>query len=246
MNTDKSSAPAMYFWGTPNNYAVKPSPSCDLKNMPSFSIFRRPITNKHPYQVVNLIDVFNYIISDYAKDRTNELRTIKDERYRRQFKADKFDYCTFSGIFSVRTDKAIIQHSGLICLDFDHLKDVEAICTDKAIIQHSGLICLDFDHLKDVEAIFEALKEDTYFETLLLFRSPSGDGLKWVISFHDSYFRYGKDGESYSDYQVRFFAGLYNYIFNHYDVEVDRSCRNLSRACFLPHDPAAYLNPSLL
>ena len=220
MNTDKSSAPAMYFWGTPNNYAVKPSPSCDLKNMPSFSIFRRPITNKHPYQVVNLIDVFNYIISDYAKDRTNELRTIKDDRYRRQYKADKFDYCTFSGIFSVRTDKAIIQHS--------------------------GLICLDFDHLKDVEAIFEALKEDTYFETLLLFRSPSGDGLKWVISFHDSYFRYGKDGESYSDYQVRFFAGLYNYIFNHYDVEVDRSCRNLSRACFLPHDPAAYLNPSLL
>jgi len=220
MNTDKSSAPAMYFWGTPNNYAVKPSPSCDLKNMPSFSIFRRPITNKHPYQVVNLIDVFNYIISDFAKDRTNELRTIKDNRYRRQYKANKFDYCTFSGIFSVRTDKAIIQHS--------------------------GLICLDFDHLKDVEAIFEALKEDTYFETLLLFRSPSGNGLKWVISFHDSYFRYGKDGESYSDYQVRFFAGLYNYIFNHYDVEVDRSCRNLSRACFLPHDPAAYLNPSLL
>lgn len=220
MNTDKSSAPAMYFWGTPNNYAVKPSPSCDLKNMPSFSIFRRPITNKHPYQVVNLIDVFNYIISDYAKDRTNELRTIKDDRYRRQYKADKFDYCTFSGIFSVRTDKAIIQHS--------------------------GLLCLDFDHLNDVEAVFEALKEDTYFETLLLFRSPSGDGLKWVISFHDSYFRYGKDGESYSDYQVRFFAGLYNYIFNHYDVEVDRSCRNLSRACFLPHDLAAYLNPSLL
>ena len=220
MNKDKSNAPAMYFWGTPNNYAVKPSPSCNLSKMPSFSIYRRPITNKNPYQVVNLIDVFNYIISDYAKDRTNEYRAIKDERYRRQYKSAKFDYCTFSGIFSERTDKSIIQHS--------------------------GLICLDFDHLKDVEAVFEALKDDQYFETLLLFRSPSGDGLKWVISFHDSYFRYGKDGESYGDYQVRFFAGLYNYIFNHYDVEVDRSCRNLSRACFLPHDPAAYLNPSLL
>lgn len=220
MNIDKSKTPAMYFWGTPDNYAVKPSSTCNLQKLPGFNIFRRPITNKYPYQVVNLIDVFNYIISDYAKDRTNELRTIKDDRYRRQYKADKFDYCTFSGIFSVRTDKAIIQHS--------------------------GLLCLDFDHLNDVEAVFEALKEDTYFETLLLFRSPSGDGLKWVISFHDSYFRYGKDGESYGDYQVRFFAGLYNYIFNHYDVEVDRSCRNLSRACFLPHDPAAYLNPSLL
>lgn len=220
MNIDKSSAPAMYFWGTPNNYAVKPSPSCDLSKMPGFSIFRCPITNKFPYQIVNLIDVFNYIISDYAKDRTAEYRTIHDERCRRQYKQGKFDYCTFSGIFSVRTDKAIIQHS--------------------------GLLCLDFDHLKDVETIFEALKADPYFETLLLFRSPSGDGLKWVISFHDSYLRYGRDGESYGEYQVRFFAGLYNYIFNHYGVQVDRSCRNLSRACFLPHDAVAFLNPSLL
>ena len=216
MNTDISNAPAMYFWGTPNNYAVKPSPSCDLKNMPAFSIFRRPISNKYPYQVVNLIDVFNYIISDYAKDRTREYRGIKIDKYRRQFKADKFDYCTFSGIFSIRADKAIIQHS--------------------------GYICLDFDHLKDVEATFRQLKEDQYFDTLLLFRSPSGDGLKWVISFTDSYFRYGNDGESLGEYQERFFISLYN----HYDVEVDKHCRNLSRACFLPHDPDAFLNPSLL
>ncbi len=220
MNTDISNAPAMYFWGTPNNYAVKPSPSCDLKNMPAFSIFRRPISNKYPYQVVNLIDVFNYIISDYAKNRTREYRGIKIDKYRRQFKADKFDYCTFSGIFSIRADKAIIQHS--------------------------GYICLDFDHLKDVEATFRQLKEDQYFDTLLLFRSPSGDGLKWVISFTDSYFRYGNDGESLGEYQERFFISLYNYIFNHYDVEVDKHCRNLSRACFLPHDPDAFLNPSLL
>lgn len=220
MNTDISNAPAMYFWGTPNNYAVKPSPTCDLKNMPAFSIFRRPISNKYPYQVVNLIDVFNYIISDYAKDRTREYRGIKIDKYRRQYKADKFDYCTFSGIFSVRADKAIIQHS--------------------------GYICLDFDHLKDVEATFRQLKEDQYFDTLLLFRSPSGDGLKWVISFTDSYFRYGNDGESLGEYQERFFISLYNYIFNHYDVEVDKHCRNLSRACFLPHDPDAFLNPSLL
>ena len=220
MNIDKSNAPAMYFWGTPNNYAVKPSATCNLGKIPCFSIFRRPITNKHPYQVVNLIDVFNYIISDYAKDRTQVLRAIKEERYRRQFKADKFDYCTFSGTFSVREDKAIIQHS--------------------------GLICLDFDHLKDVETIFEALKKDQYFETLLLFRSPSGDGLKWVISFTDSFSRYRNENESLGDYQIRFFASLYNYIFNHYDVQVDRRCRNLSRACFLCFDPEAYLNPSFL
>ena len=220
MNTVFSNTPAMYFWGTPDNYAVRPSSPDKLAKIPCFSIFRRPITNKYPYQVVNLIDVFNYIISDYAKDRTREYRGIKIDKYRRQFKADKFDYCTFSGIFSIRADKAIIQHS--------------------------GYICLDFDHLKDVEATFRQLKEDQYFDTLLLFRSPSGDGLKWVISFTDSYFRYGNDGESLGEYQERFFISLYNYIFNHYDVEVDKHCRNLSRACFLPHDPDAFLNPSLL
>ena len=91
MNMDKTNAPAMYFWGTPNNYAVKPSAKCDLKNMPGFSIFRRPITNKYPYQVVNLIDVYNYIICSYAKDRTSEYRAIKDKRYRRQYKADMLD-----------------------------------------------------------------------------------------------------------------------------------------------------------
>jgi hypothetical protein len=48
--------------------------------------------------------------------------------------------------------------------------------------RHSGLLCLDFDHLNNVQILFEQLLNDDYFETQLLFRSPSGDGLKWVIS----------------------------------------------------------------
>ena len=191
-----------------------------LARLQCFSMFSRPITNKRPYITVNLKDVYNYITSDFAKDYTLEYRSITDERQRRQYKASNFDYCTFSGTFTVREDKALIQHS--------------------------GLICLDFDHLKDVEGIFNELKQDRYFDTLLLFRSPSGDGLKWVISFIDSFQRYGNDKESYGEYQIRFFASLYNYIFNHYGVEIDRRCRNLSRACFLPWDAQAYLNPSLL
>ena len=45
----------------------------------------------------------------------------------RNFKAANFDYCTFSGIFTVTNDKALVEHSGLLCLDFDHLKDVVAL-----------------------------------------------------------------------------------------------------------------------
>ncbi|MBR4147954.1 MAG: virulence protein E [Bacteroidales bacterium] len=191
-----------------------------LARIQCFSMFSRPITNKRPYITVNIKDIYNYITSDIAKDETLEYRSITDEKARREFKAKHFDYCTFSGTFKVREDKSIIQHS--------------------------GLICLDFDHLKDVEGIFNELKHDQYFDTLLLFRSPSGDGLKWVISFIDSFQRYGNDRETHAEYQIRFFASLYNYIFNHYDVEVDRHCRNLSRACFLPYDPDAYINPLLL
>ena len=206
MNMDKTNAPAMYFWGTPNNYAVKPSPKCDLKNMPGFSIFRRPITNKYPYQVVNLIDVYNYIVCNYAKDRTDEYRTIKDERYRRQYKADMFDYCTFSGTFSVRRE-------------------------DK-LIRHSGLLCLDFDHLPDVEGLFPELLQDEYFDTMLLFRSPSGDGLKWIIPTDLTEC-------SHAD----FFRSVSAYIAETYRVSVDSSGKDVCRACFLPYDPGAYLSP---
>lgn len=50
---------------------------------------------------------------------------------------------------------------------------------DRHIIEHSGLICLDFDHVKDLPALRQRLVEDPY--THVLFTSPSGDGLKVVV-----------------------------------------------------------------
>ena len=37
----------------------------------------------------------------------------------------------FSGTFSRREDKAIIQHSGLICLDFDNYDTEDELVADK-------------------------------------------------------------------------------------------------------------------
>jgi len=95
------------------------------------------------------------------------------------------------------------------------------------------LLCLDFDHLNNVETLFQRLLQDDYFETQLLFRSPSGDGLKWVISIEDN-------PTTHSNY----FTAVANYIAKTYGVAVDKSGRDISRACFLPHDPNAYLNPA--
>ncbi|HAH24353.1 MAG TPA: VirE protein, partial [Prolixibacteraceae bacterium] len=47
---------------------------------------------------------------------------------------------------------------------------------------HSGLLTLDFDHVSNLDGLKKTLLSDRYFDTELMFVSPSGDGLKWVIS----------------------------------------------------------------
>ena len=96
-------------------------------------------------------------------------------------------------------------------------------------------MCLDFDHLKNLDALRAQLLEDEYFETQLLFRSPSGDGLKWIINIDLSQ-------TNHSNY----FRAVANYLKQTYSVEVDQSGKDVSRACFLPHDPDCFINQNLL
>ena len=105
----------------------------------------------------------------------------------------------------------------------------------KELVEHSGLICFDFDHLNHPEEVRRILLADTYFETLLLFVSPSGNGLKWVI---------GIDLQQASHEQ--WFQAVSNYLKFTYQLDADPACRNVSRACFLPHDPECYIAPRLL
>ena len=74
--------------------------------------------------------------------------------------------------------------------------------------------------------------QDEYFDTMLLFRSPSGDGLKWIIPTDLTEC-------SHAD----FFRSVSAYIAETYRVSVDSSGKDVCRACFLPYDPGAYLSP---
>ena len=174
-----------------------------------FSFFKAPVTNVQPSGKFSLVDAFNYITGDEARERTLKLRSMDDVKRARNFKAANFDYCTFSGVFTMRNDKALVEHSGLLCLDFDHLKDVGALA--------------------------QRLLEDEYFETQLMFRSPSGDGLKWIVPINVAEM-------PHADY----FRAVANYVRETYGVEVDKSGKDVPRACFLPYDPEAYINPNLL
>jgi hypothetical protein len=79
------------------------------------------------------------------------------------------------------------------------------------------------------------LLNDEYFETEMLFISPSGDGLKWIIPINIT-----------ESTHQNFFQAIANYIKEVYQLEVDKSGKDISRACFLPSDPEAYINPKYL
>jgi len=190
----------------PDNHNNHTNHSSDIV-VKCFSFFKAPVRNTIPHKSISLLDAYNYIVGDYAKVRTEKLRGIEDPKQARQFKANNFDYCTFSGTFSSRNDNNLVQHS--------------------------GLMAVDFDHLPNLEEVRQALLADEYFDTQLLFVSPSGDGLKWIIPIETSQVQHAE-----------YFAAVANYILQTYCIEVDKSGSDISRACFLPYDPDAFIHPN--
>ncbi len=178
-------------------------------HIPKFSYFKAPISNIYPAKEMNLSDAFKLIQSEKNSAITHQLRTIQKKDEARKFKASKFDYATFSGTFSKRNDKALLNHS--------------------------GLLTIDFDHIPNLQELKKQLLQDEHFETELLFVSPSGDGLKWIIPIDVT-----------ENTHQNFFKAISAYIKEVYQQEVDKSGKDISRACFLPHDPDAFINPKYL
>ena len=169
------------------------------------SFFKAPVRNVFPSKTLRLYQIYNLIQGKAYQKITSKLRQIADIKEARKFKANNFDYVTFSGTFKKRNDKALIKHSRLLTIDFDHIENIQKLKSD--------------------------LLNDKYFETEMLFISPSGAGLKWIIQIDT-------EKVSHSDY----FKAVANYINHTYGIEVDSSGKDVSRACFLPHDPNAYLH----
>jgi hypothetical protein len=195
-----------------NRQSVKPVKSEVHKTekpalvIPVFSYFKKPVANTTPAKNVSLRDIFEHIKSLDFKQVTEKLRSISNKDDARKFKSQNFDYVTFSGTFSKREDKALIKHSGLMVIDFDHVSNIDRLKAD--------------------------LLKDEYFETELLFVSPSGDGLKWIIPV---------DLSRYS--HAEYFEAIKNYVWQTYHLQIDKSGRDVSRACFLGQDNNIFINP---
>lgn len=90
-----------------------------------------------------------------SKDLVRKIRLEKDKETRNKLKQELPAIC-FSGKFSKREDSALLEHSGLICLDFD-----------------------DFPSNDEILAKKDELANDPY--TFAVFISPSGNGLKVLV-----------------------------------------------------------------
>lgn len=178
-------------------------------NKARMSFFSAPVTNKRPNATVGLADIYGKVTGDSYKERTRMLRSIDNHTDAQKYKAISFDYVTFSGIFSYGNDASLEEHSQLLCIDFDGLEDPTPLRS--------------------------LLLEDPYFETLLLFTSPSGKGVKWIIHIDTSM----------ADHRI-WFKLIESYMKETYDLTVDPKCINESRGCYLPYDPEAYISPMLL
>ncbi|MDQ3190658.1 MAG: DUF3987 domain-containing protein [Bacteroidota bacterium] len=187
---------------TPSNSLTSQSKDTFL-----FSFFKAPIKNTKPFINIGLHDVFNYLISDRDKQITDNLRTIENDKVAKKYKAKRFDYVTFSGTFSYRENKSLINHS--------------------------GFICIDMDGLNDIAAIMQRLLAN--FTPTMVFISPRGKGLKIV-------FKIDINRENVKESHLQYFIAFEECFKQEMGIEIDPACKDVARACFLPHDPACYFN----
>jgi hypothetical protein len=101
-----------------------------------------------------------------------------------------------------------------------------------ALIQHSGLICADQDDLgsEALKAVRPKLLTSPYLWAL--FRSPTGKGLKAI-------FRVPADPLKH----LASFRAVEEHVRDLTGIQIDQSCKDLARLCFVSYDPDCYFNP---
>ena len=170
----------------------------------SISLFNKPASTVKPVDKVSLVDLYKLITSDKYKQVTEELRGFANPNVIRDYKSKNFDFFTGSGVFPYRADDALKYHSGYIVIDLDDLGE-------------------------DLREVMAKLITDDSLTVLLMFVSPSGNGLKVI---------YGIDLSQGG--HRKWFKAISNYLRETYQLEADPSGINVSRTCFLPYDPACY------
>ena len=104
---------------------------------------------------------------------------------------------------------------------------------DKDLIVRNGLIGIDIDSKDNPTIDFNEIKMQLVKDEFVFsfFISPLGKGLKVIIKINAT--------QSNTD----LYKSLQEYFLIKYKVVIDKSCKNVSRAMFVSHDPDLFHNP---
>ena len=122
----------------------------------------------------DVFTILDRIKEGATKDLVKKIRLEKNKTERNELKKHLPAIC-FSGTFNKRTDTSLINHSGLICLDFDGYQKQKELLQDK-----------------------QTLSENKY--VFSVFISPSGNGLKVLVKIPadaDNHINYFNSLEKY-------------------------------------------------
>ena len=144
------------------------------------TIFKNILETDTPFHR-DVMFILDRIKEGKNSELVKKIRTEKNKSARNELKKKLPSIC-FSGVFNKRMDSALVEHSGLICLDFDGYEKKKELAEDR----------LKFEKNKFVFSVFV---------------SPSGKGLKVLVKIpqdpenHKKYFNALKKhfGSSYFD-----------------------------------------------
>lgn len=131
------------------------------------TIFKNIKTTEAPFHK-SVSVVLDRVRNGAAKGLVEGIRKESTKSKRNELKKGLAAVC-FSGTFNKRQDSSILEHSGLICLDFD-----------------------DYESKKDMNADKLLMQKDKYVYSV--FTSPSGNGIKVLVKIpadvdnHKNYF----------------------------------------------------------
>lgn len=173
--------------------------------MEKFSLFK-DIWSKTPVGSITIQEMYAIITSDVLKPYTDMVRSAQSKEEKDDAKK-RLSNATINSVFSNRGNEYLLEYSGLTCLDFDHIP-VENMEYIKGCL-------MDWPH------------------TVMLFTSPSGDGLKLVIRHDliDPTLHWNMYGQL-----IRLFNETFNCPY------VDVCTKDIQRPTYLPFDPDCYLN----
>lgn len=188
-----------------------------------FSAYNPPISSAYlPVETLSLDDVWEQITDNTLKEQTDYLRSLLSQNNTEEYKRQKgkiLPSVTFGGVFDYRsTDKTKLSEKGKV-----------------GLLQSSGLVIIDIDHLSELgyslDDLKERLSQDKESGVRLVFVSPSGDGLKVVCKVSSTI----TDKDSYKEV----YNSLRYYINSKYGDIVDKSGSDISRLCLLCQDKTA-------